>query len=303
MQQLFKAKEKFSVGLDMGTLAIKAVKLKLVKDKVSLMDVAIEEARAGLGVAIKKISESLDIKNVNISVSGPLTILRYVIFPKMKKEELGQALKFEAPQYIPFPIEELNLDSCILKDSLPDNKMLVLLAGVKKEFLKERLKIIGDLGLKVNLIDIDSLALVNAFDFNYPQLTGAAHKAISLLNIGASTTNLNILEEGVVALSRDINIAGNNFTQVEPAVANLAKEIRSSFDYYESQAATSVTKIFLSGGGSLLAGLKDMLANLLGQEVEYWDPLARIGVSEGGVSEKIKTISSQLAVAVGLALR
>lgn len=296
-------KERISVGLDIGSSAVKAVRLKRSKGAFSLIDVAVEENKGAQDAVIKKITDSLGLKNINISVSGPSVILRYVVFPKMSKEELTQALKFEAPKYIPFPVEELNLDSYILVNNMPDNKMLVLLAGVKKDYLSARLKIISDLGLKADIIDIDSIALVNAFNFNYPRGLDAERKATCLLNMGASLTNLNILEEGIPRLSRDINIGGTGLTQaIEPAVAGLVNEIRSSFDYFESQAATSVIKIFLSGGGSLLPGLKDTLANLLGIEAQYWDPLEKIEIADSQVRERVKAISSQLAVAVGLAL-
>ena len=176
--------------------------------------------------------------------------------------------------------------------------------------------------------------MINAFNFNYPQEQNLEHKAVALLNIGSSISNLNILEDGIPRLSRDIHTSGNNFTQkladifamdfksaenlklnpgqeklqsiiatVEPVFNNLANEIRVSFDYYESQSASSVAKIFLSGGGGQLSGLKDILANLLGIEVQYWNPLNKISITDSIESKKLEVLSSQLAVAIGLALR
>jgi type IV pilus assembly protein PilM len=145
---------------------------------------------------------------------------------------------------------------------------------------------------------------------------------------------LDIIENGIPRLSRDIHIAGSNFTQklmeifnldfkaaeelkinpdaeraksisaaIETVFANLASNIRTSFDYYESQSTTSVGKIFLSGGGSKFTGLKDMLGNLLGIEVEYWDPFKKIKLTNDSDAQKAKVLSDRLAVAVGLALR
>jgi type IV pilus assembly protein PilM len=142
------------------------------------------------------------------------------------------------------------------------------------------------------------------------------------------------MDSGYPALSRDINIGGNNFTQkaadtlgvdfkeadamktstdknkadkfaqaIEPVLAKLAQEVRTSFDYYESRSVTSVEKIFLSGGGSLFTVVKDNLSNLLGIEVANWDPFKKIAPVEGVEQDKLKFLSSQLAVAVGLALR
>ena len=327
-------KDRISVGMDIGTSAIKTVKLKFSKDSFELCSFNLEPAQIDLGPVLKKIGSSCDTKRINLSISGPSTIIRYVDFPQMNAGELKQALRFEAEKYIPFSIPDVNLDSHILKPDLPNNKMLILLAAVKKESLNQRLKLIEDANLQANLIDLDSLALINAFNFNYAGDDNLKAKTIALLNIGAHLSNLNILENAIPRLSRDIQIAGNNFTQklqdtlsidfksaeelklhpdkerldkitvaLESALSGLAREVRASFDYYESQSTANVAKIFLSGGGSLFAGLKDMLVNLLGMEVEYWDPLKKISIPESIDSQKVKALSAQLAVAVGLALR
>lgn len=335
MQPLFKAKEKTSVGLDIGTAMIKTVKLKFSKDNPELCSFDLAPIEDDLKPVLKRIAESYDAKKLNLSISGPATIIRYVALPRMNNDELKQALKFETANLIPFPLNEINLDSYILKQDLPDNKMLVLLAAAKKEFISQRLKLIEEAGLKANVIDIDSIAVINAFDFNYStESNNFKNKAIALLNIGAAITNLNILEDGIPRLSRDIPIAGNNFTQrfkdafglslqsaeelklnpvqekakeigaaMESVLTNLVAEIRTSFDYYESQSASCVVKIFLSGGGSKFADLKDMLANLIGLEVEHWDPLRQISIPNNIDLEKLRGISGQLAVAVGLALK
>jgi type IV pilus assembly protein PilM len=329
------SKERVSVGLDIGTEAVKIVKLKFIKDAVELSAFALEPSQPAPADTLKKIKEPQGpVESVRISVSGSSAVIRYVSFPRMSNEELKQSLKFEAQKHIPFSIDEVNLDGYILKEELPDNKMLVLLAAVKKDLLNQRLKLIDDAGFKTEAIDIDSIALVNAFNFNYSGEEGLKNKTIALFNIGAAITNLNILENGLPRLSRDIHIAGNNFTHklmdtfaldfnsaeklklnpqtekserivagVESVLANLCQEVRTSFDYYESESASSVVKIFLSGGGSNFRGLKDILANLLGIEVEYWDPLRKIGIPAGLDAGRIKALSNQLAVAVGLALR
>ena len=329
------AKERISVGLDCGTATVKLIKLKFTKEgNVELCGFNRATAQLDLEPVLKTITQVQEAGRVNISVCAPAAIIRYITFPKMEKNELQQALKFEAQKHIPFAISEVNLDSYILKSDLPDNKMLVLMAAVKNDFLTQRLKMVDAAGLRVHLVDIDSLALVNAFNFNYGQEETIKSKTVALLNIGASFSNLNILDAGIPRLSRDIPIAGNAFTHkiaemlgvdfkaaeeakfnpgadkqqkvsgaLEFVLSNLARELRVSFDYYESQSVSSVVKIFLSGGSSYFSGLKDMLGSLLGIEVAYWDPLQRILFSDTLPIDKIKPISSQLAVAVGLALR
>lgn len=324
-----------NIGLDIGTSTVKLVELKVFKDKdiVELVRFDLEPIQADLTSLLKKISPP---QSINISVSGISTVIRYIDFPRMSEDELKQALKFEAQKYIPFPINEVNLDSHILKEGLLDSKMLVLVAAVKKDFINQRLKLIQEAGIKADIVDLDSLALVNAFNFSYSEeeRKDLKNKAVALLNIGASISNLSILENGLPVLSRDIYIAGNNITQkiqdifsidaksaeelklnidkermdkvvtaVDSVLSDLAKELRVSFDYYESQNSSSVVKILLSGGGSKFSGLKDMLANLLSIEVEYWDPLKQISIPGSFDSKQLKELSSQFAVAVGLALR
>jgi len=328
-------KSSSSIGLDIGTSTVKLVELKVLKDKdiVELVRFDLEPIQADSTPLLKKISPS---QSITISVSGISTVIRYIDFPRMNEDELKQALKFEAQKFIPFPINEVNLDSHILKEGLSDSKMLVLVAAVKKDFITQRLKLIQEAGIKTDIIDLDSLALVNAFNFSYSEeeRKDLKNKAIALLNIGASMSNLNILENGLPVLSRDIYAAGNNITQkiqdifsidaksaeelklnidkermdkvvtaVESVLSDLAKELRVSFDYYESQNSSSVVKILLSGGGSKFSGLKDMLANLLSIEVEYWDPLKQISIPDSFDCKQLKELSSQFAVAVGLALR
>jgi len=327
-------KERFSVGLDIGTQAIKLIKFRFINDVVELCGFDVEPVKLDLLEILKRLREKHALELVNIGVSGSQTVIRYVTFPRMNSQELRQALKFEAQKNIPFNVGEVNLDGCILKDDLADNKMLVLISAAKKDLINQRVKLIEGSNLLTGTIDMDSIALVNAFTFNNPAFEYSEHKAIALINIGATVTNLNIVESGIPRLSRDVHMGSSNFTQklmdifeldltnaerlkinpdaeraskvkatVESVLVNLANEVRTSFDYYESQSASSVEKIFLSGGGSNFTDLKAMLSHFLGIEVEYWDPLKQIGLAENIDAKVIKEASNQLAIAVGLALR
>ncbi|MBN1913551.1 MAG: pilus assembly protein PilM [Candidatus Omnitrophica bacterium] len=308
----FFPKNDTSAGLDIGTHSVKAVKLKFNQNEAELQGFNITAVGQSLPQALKASASALSVTSANISLSGPSVIIRYAEFPRMQAVELKQSLKFEAPKHIPFSVNEVNLDAHILKPSLADNKMLVLLAAVKKDFMNQRIKAIQDAGIRVAFVDIDSLALVNAFNYNYAkEQESLKHRALALLNIGNSMTNLNIIEDKLPYLSRDIPIGANNFKQEDKGTtgasdalfSNLAAQIRTSFDYYESQSASTLAKIFLSGAGSLSAGLKEALAGILRIEVEYWDPLKKIKIDKKIESQGLKERSGQLAVAIGLALR
>lgn len=328
------SKDRFSIGLDIGTQSTKCVKLKINGNSTELVVFDLEESQLDPIDLLKKIKHAQNADLVNISFCGSATVIRYVNFLRMSKSELKGALKFEAQKHIPFSVEEVNLDAEILRDDLPDNKMLVLIAALKKEFIQQRLKSLEGAGLRPNIVDIDSLALVNAFNFNYPKVEIPVNKSICLLNIGSSVTNVNILNNGLVRLSRDIHSGGANFTKkimdifgmdfkaaeelkinppedkadkikaaVESVLTNLASEIRTSFDYYESQNTSSVVKIFLSGGSSKINGLREMLGTCLGIPVETWDPFKQIKIPDTIDTQKLNKFYGQFNVAVGLALR
>ena len=327
--------KKVAFGLDIGSSTVKLVKIRCEKERVELLDFRCLPTQMDITPLIREITTSVGCHKVNISVSGPGIIIRYVQFPKMNKEDLEQSLHFEAQKHIPFSVDEVFLDSHILKDDLPDNKMLVLLAATKKDFILQRLKSVEEAGVTVALIDIDSLALINAFNFNYSDIFQEGemkNKSVALLHLGAQVTCVNILENGSPRLTREIQLGGNQLTQriseslgldfkevealkstpeknqkingiIEPILTNLAREVRFSFDYYESQSASNVSKIFIIGGTAKLKGIKESLEGLLNIPVEDWDPLRKIILANSIKTEKIKQYVPQLAVAVGLGLR
>lgn len=336
---MFKKKRNITIGLDIGTSTIKAVKLESVNQIYAFQGHSIKNNPLEveeIPLLIKSLLSEIDIQNHNlcISLSGQNVITRYATVTNMNQVDFKNALKFEAQKYIPFPINQVFLDGFILKDNVSTNKMLALIAAAKKDFVQKRIKLIQDAGYAVDVIDIDSLALINAFKFNYAGDQALQDKTIALLNIGASISNLSILEQGIPFLSRDILLGGKNFTKriaadleidfsaaekakleapkqkaekinsaIEVVLTQLTTEIRKSFDYYESQSVSNVEAIYLSGGGCLLADLEKNLNNLLGIEVKKWDPLNKVQFSPGSNLESIKDSASQLAVAIGLSMR
>ncbi len=321
------AKVPYAVGLDIGTSSVKMVRMKLADGSAEVLDCDVKPS-------LKEIDLPLDDRRVNTSLSGPSALLRYVHFPRLTEIEVKQALKFEAQKHIPFPVSDLNLDSKILKPDLPDNKMLVLLVAAKKDIVLQRVKLLEGAGFKPGIIDVDSIALLNAFTYSYGSEPEVGSKTIALVNIGATFSNLTILDGLVPRLSRDIHLAGNNLNQkimdvfgvdyrqaeafktsadpdralkikaiADAVMTDLAGEVRTSFDYFESQSTSSVSKIFVTGGGSAGCLGKEMLQNLLGIEAECWDPLRKMTFASETVEKKCAGLSFMLGVAAGLALR
>ncbi len=326
---------KSNIGLDIGTYSIKLIELLSLSKKEGkfklinflsqpLMNKKKEEVLA-------EVVAGAEIKNrrVNICMGGEPVIVRLITMPKMNPEELKSSLKFEAEKYIPFNIEEVQVQAQILKDNLKDNKMQVLVAAAKKKNIEALINLVSGAGIKPKIIDVDSFALYNAYEVNHKEL----RETQLLLNMGAKVTNIDILEDGLLNFSRDVFIGGDTFTQqlmktfgigeaeaevlkkepkdkkdevsesLKPAFFNLKNEVSSSIDYFESQSEKKIRKIGLSGGSAYLAGLSDFFEENFEIEVEAWDPLAAIENEPSVDVEKLNKIKSQFAISVGLALR
>lgn len=327
-----------TVGLDIGSSSIKAVELKSVDSELELINFIVtpfekDIPRKDLAEAIKKTfaETNFESRKVNTSISGQAVIVRYIQLPRMSEQDLRSAIRFEAEKHIPFKIDEVILDCQILESDSGDNKMRVLLAAAKKKFIEDHIKLLSDAGLEVRLIDVDSLALINAFQANLsPSAKGAT---CAILNIGASRTNINIVKDGSSYFSRDVMSGGNDLTQaisekmnidfseaerlkcqreekkgkvseiIQPALDNLAAEVRLSFDYYESQFEKGINKLYLSGGSCNLPGLDKFLADSLGVSVESWDPLSVLSINAQIDQAQLTPLRAQLPIAIGLAIR
>ncbi len=339
LNKFVKQKPEFEIGLDIGNSSVKVVKLcskpnSKLKELISF-DVQKFNRPANsdsIAAAIKTALKNAEItaSNVNTSVSGQSVIVRYIQMPKMTKEELDKALKLGIGKYIPFGVDEVNSDCQILDDSDKKSKMMrVMLVAVKKEIIKERIDTLAKAGLKANIIDVDSFAIVNSF-----QLVSQGNKGIiAVLDIGADITSTTILKDNVPHFNRDVPIGGNNFTKaiieefemtveeadelkhnpqtrygdlitaIRPVIDALADEMQLSFNYCESQLGGSVHKIFLTGGTAKFKGIGKVLSGILGVDVEIWDPTRILLVNESVPREKLIETGPLLTVAIGLALR
>ncbi len=216
--------QKATVGLDIGSSVVKAVQLRrsgkgIELEKFGIAEIypggdkkaAAESVRELKIAAVHKALQSANIsaKQAITAVSGESIIVRYIQLPDMPEDELKNALKWEAEEYIPFHIDEVNIDSVILGKAGDGGKVDVLLVSAKKELVSEHIDLVRAVGLTPLIIDVDSFAFLNCFEVNYqPNPTDV----IALINIGAEVTSINIYIGGISRFSRDISIAGDTIT-------------------------------------------------------------------------------------------
>jgi type IV pilus assembly protein PilM len=343
-------RSKSLVGLDIGSSAVKAVELKPAGKafKVSafgtqpvppdsIVDGAIIDGTAVVD-AIKRLFDTLKVstKDVAASLSGNAVIVKKISLPSMTDAELAESIQWEAEQYIPFDIQDVNLDYQILSrgDVGGKSTMDVLLVAAKKEKIADYTGVIGQAGRVAVVIDVDAFALQNAYEVNYGVEPDAV---VVLLNVGASATNINILHGDQSVFTRDISTGGNAYTEalqkelnlpfeqadelkrggvvdgvtfddarpVLRAVSeNVMLEVQKTFDFFKTSAVSDqITRLVVSGGASRAEGFLEMLGERFQAPVELFDPFKRVAFDAPKFGVTAADVAPTAAIAVGLALR
>lgn len=277
-------------------------------------------------------------KDAVVAVAGNSVIIKRISLPVMTQEELDESITWEAEQYIPFDVNDVNIDSFILQGHADEaGQMEVLLVAARKELINEYTSLVIEAGLKPAVIDVAAFALENMFTLNYD----VPKEPVALVNVGASTVNINVLRRGVSAFTRDIAMGGRAYTEeiqramnvsyedaevfktggdgsdrtavvpeeVERVLSSvsdtIAIEVHRSLDFYLSTAGGgSLVRMYLSGGAAPTPGLRNALERTCGCPVEIVDPFRRIQVEERSFNPGyLRGVAPQAAIAVGLGLR
>lgn len=344
---LFK-KKKEVVGIDIGSSSVKVVQLKDNKGSFTLLNAGIfplpPEAivdntlmdSSVIAVTIKNLIASLGIKikEVVCSISGNSVIIRKIVLPAMPQEELEDQISWEAEQYIPFDINDVNMDFQILSpDNNDPSKMNVLLVASKKDIINDYVSVFSEAGMQLSVVDVDSFAVQNAFEANYDY---SSEDILALVNIGASVMNINVIKDGITLFTRDVQMGGNlyseeiqkqlglssNDAEIGKLLASesdneslrnvilkvnetITQEIRRSLDFYNSTANEDrISGVFVSGGCSKVYKLIETIYERIGLPVEKLNPFAKLKYNEKEFdSEYLQEIAPLMAVPVGLAIR
>jgi type IV pilus assembly protein PilM len=337
------------VGLDIGSSSVKAVELTGKPGALSLVNLGFEGLQPDT-VVDGQIMELNDVSGVisglfashqfktdrvAAGVSGSSVIVKNIIVPQMTREELEESIDWHAEEHIPFEISDVSLDYQVVGSGA--DSLHVLMAACKRDFVANLKQAIQLAGKQPAVIDVDAFALQNCYEVNYEPTDSLA---VALLNIGASTMNINILRGVRSVFTRDVSVGGNQYTSLlqkelgltyeqaeqvkrgntvagsfegvdidsalETVSDMLALEISKTFDFYRATADDdgSVQKILISGGGSKLRGLPEYLSNRFEIPVERLDPFRRISFDARRFDpEYMREVVPEMAVAVGLALR
>jgi len=344
---LFKKKIE-PIALDIGSTLIKLVKLKGSGKTYTLQkfgmiplppEVIVEGAVMDAGRvvdAIKEllVSQKVKVKEATLSVSGSSVIIKRVSIADMTDEELAESIKWEAEQYIPFSIDDVNIDFQKLGPGAAEGQADVLLVAVKKDKINDYINLVKEAGLEPVVMDVDAFALANMYELNYDVEPGIT----ALLNIGASVMNINILKDGTSTFTRDITVGGNRYTEalqrdfgltyeeaervklgetveghdkdqlaglVSSVTEDIVAEVQRSFDFFRSTTGSDkVSRVLVSGGCARIANFTSVLSERLEIPVEVTNPFKNIKVDPKRFDPTFMSEAAPLAaIAVGLAMR
>jgi type IV pilus assembly protein PilM len=348
------AKGKLALGLDIGSSSVKLAKLKESKRGYSLVsfvsgplppEAIVDGALMNSAAIVSAIQDlcaanKIRTKEAAIGVSGHSVIIKKITLPKMTQDELDKSIQWEAEQYIPFDVKDVNIDTQILGDKGEGTgQMDVLLVAAKKDMINDYVSVVTEAGLTPIVVDVDAFAVQNMFEINYEQVPG---ETVVLINAGASVVNINVVSNGTSTFTRDITIGGNQFTEeiqkqlnvsydeaealkvggqrageadavvpqevervMQGVAEQMAGEIQRSLDFFAATAADShISKVFLSGGAARVPALFKVIEQRVGVPVEILNPFKAIEVDNRRFDpQHILEIAPAAAVAVGLALR
>ncbi len=365
-----------SLGIDIGNSTIKVVQMKKGPNGPILTGLAIEPVPENALVdgsindtkvisdIIRNLRRTNGLKTDNCvcALAAQNAILRFVPFPVMPDPELEIAVRNEAEHYVPYSLEEVHIDFARLAQIEEEGmaRYLVLLVVAQKDYIGTLETVFKDSGIALDSVDVDTLAILNSLETSIKASAGVDEGAmeedeggeapapsegkgevLAVISIGARTTNVNILKDGILRFTRPIPIAGNNITAViqnvfkesfaeaertkieegvlgmeggeegvleftevvQTTIEELAGEIRRSFDYFKAQTREPlIHRVILTGGTSKLRNLDMFLTNEFGIDVEMADPLYGVEVNVPN-PDVLQDYLQDFSVAIGLAMR
>lgn len=343
----FFSKNNAGIGLDLGSEWLKLVKIRAGKGGYVLEGLSRCPWQSGdlennLATAkkIQTVWAQLLLKERTVvsSMAGHAVIVKRVTFEAESAKVLGDVVLKDARQYIPFDINDVYLDYQVLGPGQKASSYDVLLVASKKKVVQNLSDVIAKSSLSLSIVDVDSFALCNSFEFNYPEYES---KPVYLLDVGGTQSVFCIYEKNQPVFLREVSFGGKAVTdviasdlglkrleaetvkingrddlgedalrEVYDSISHVVKgwcdELKRLIGFYQSSSSSTshADALFLSGGGTLLEGITGIFHNELGIDVEYHDPFRKVQVDPNSFQkEYVKSVAPQFVVPFGLALR
>ncbi len=339
-------RKKTTIGLDIGSGLIKVAVIDHVRGEPELAKVVITPLLADAivegeimdpGIVTDAIRSAIDqaglkTKDVVTAVGGRDVIIKKIQIERVKEQQARELMRWEAEQHVPFDMESVELDFQILDPDADGMEMSVLLVAAKRDLIETKMRLLSDAGLGTAIVDVDAFALHNAFEINHPD---AMRGVVGLVNIGHEITNINILEDGVPILTRDLTVGTRRFREdlqrerglgsdeaesllhgydrsahLDAVIGSRGEEIAvgveraAAFLTSSSRSGGQLRAVYLCGGGARVPGLADALGRRLRLPVDLANPLANLRVRDGALDNLVTDeVAPLLMLPIGLALR
>jgi type IV pilus assembly protein PilM len=339
-------RKKATIGLDVGSGLIKVAVIDHSRGEPELARVVITPLLADAIVegevmdpgivtdAIRMALEQSGLKSRDVvtAVGGRDVIIKKIQIERVKEQQARELMRWEAEQHVPFDMESVELDFQILDPDADGMEMSVLLVAAKRDLIENKMRLLTDAGLSPSVVDVDAFALHNAFEINHPD---AMQGVVGLINIGHEVTNINIMDDGVPILTRDLTVGTRRFREdlqrerglsadeadgllqgydrsahLDAVIENRGEEIAvgveraAAFLASSSRSGANVNAVFICGGGSRAPGLLDALSSRLRLQVAAASPLANLVVRDGAFESLVTDeVAPLMMLAIGLALR
>ncbi len=348
---LFKQKQPVVLGLDISSTAIKLLELGQSGDRMRVESYAVEPLPANsviekniadveaVGEAIKRaVKRSASrTKLAAVAVAGSAVITKIIAMPaSLTEDDMEQQIELEADQYIPYPLEEVNLDFEVIGPSENDPERIdVLLAASRSENIDIRIAAIELAGLKAKIVDVEAYAMENAFSLLIPQLPEQGiDQTIAVIDIGATMTTLNVMHDRKTIYTREQVFGGKQLTEeiqrryglsyeeagmakrqgglpdnyvpevLEPFKDAMTQQVSRSLQFfYGSSQYNNVDHIVLAGGSAMIPGIDEMIANKLGVHTSVANPFTNMTLASRVKAQSLSNDAPALMIAAGLAMR
>ena len=351
----FSSKKQAMLGLDISSTAVKLLELSMNTGRAgtryrveaygveplppnSVVEKNIADVEA-VGQAIRKVVKrsGTRARRAAVAVSGSAVITKIITMPaSLSDNEMENQIQLEADQYIPYPLEEVNIDFEVLGPSEKNPEMVdVLLAASRSENVDDRVAALEIAGLTTAVVDVEAYATENAFSLIQDQIPDYNDDfAVAVADIGATITTLNVLHNGKVIYTREQNFGGRQLTEeiqrryglsheeagmakrqgglpdnyvpevLDPFREAMAQQVSRSLQFFFSSSAyNNVDYIVLAGGSSSIPGVSELLEQKMGTPAMVANPFANMSVSSAVKPQSLSNDAPALMIACGLALR
>lgn len=348
---LLKKKYQPLIGLDISSVATKLVELSrsgdhyrlehfaihalppsaMAENAISDVDQVVESIRAAYKQARTKTHD------VAVAVSSSHVITKTITMPSgLKDDELAYQIEVEAEHYIPYPLDEVNMDYVVLGPSLDNpNQDDIVLTACRKEIVDDYVAVIEAAGLSPVVIDVDANAVARAYvESSKSRARQTQDRTVAIIDFGATTTHINVLHNNHSVYTRDHSFGGKRLTEeiqrrygLSYDEAGLAKKVGGLPENYQSEILlpfvdamsqeaarglqffysaspyNSIDEVLVAGGCAMIQGIDKVIADRIGVTTEIFNPFSAMSLAKRVNPERINKDSTTMVVACGLAMR